>query len=206
MEDFERSTQIEVAFQEHKFARFISVVLHPFLIGPVVFLYFSLSETDDPAFGWLVWFITFLATNVVIGSYVGLMKKRGITDSVDVPDRILRRKPFTVGSLGYLAATVVLWMIQAPIVVVALMAIYAVNTMIATVINHWWKISIHGMAISGVIVPFLYLYGGIWWFLITLFPLMIYSRVKLKAHSPAQAISGIALAFVLTWIQLEFWI
>jgi len=187
-------------------AKVISVILHPFIVGPVVFMHFSFAGTENPAFGWLVWCITFIATNVVIGSYVGLMKRRGITESVDVPERLLRRKPFAIGAAGYAAATILLSLIDAPVTVVVLMSIYAVNTVIATVINHWWKISIHGMAIAGVIVPFLYLYGGSWWWLLVLFPFMIYSRTKLKAHTPAQAISGVVLAFILTWLQLKFWI
>lgn len=205
MKDINLSARIRSGLDEQSVARFISVILHPFLIGPVVFLYFSLAGTDRLAFGWLVWFITFLATNVVIGVYVGLMKREGITRSVDVPERALRLRPFLVGSLGYVLAAIVLYLIHAPVVVTALMSIYAVNTIIATVINNWWKISIHGMAVAGVIVPFLYLHGGAWWWLALLFPAMAYSRVKLKAHSPAQVISGMSLAFVLTWLQLEFW-
>ncbi len=210
MKDFDLAARMRIASQDDTpkafGARLISVILHPFLVGPVVFLHFSFAGTENPAFGWLVWSITFIATNVVIGTYVALMKRRGITTSVDVPERLLRRKPFAIGAAGYAVATLVLYLIEAPVTVVVLMSIYAVNTIIATVINHWWKISIHGMAISGVLVPFLYLYGGSWWWLFMLFPLMIYSRTKLKAHTPAQAISGIALAFILTWLQLELWI
>lgn len=187
-------------------AKLISRVLHPFVLGPVVFLYFSLTFTNSLGFGLLVWFITFLATNVSIGLYVYSMKHRGRTTSIDVPDRILRRAPFRVGIAGYALATLVLYFIDAPVVVIALMGVYTINTSIAMVINHWWKISIHGMGLGGTLVPLLYLYGGLWWFCTLLFPVMIYSRVKLKAHTPAQAISGITLAFVLTWIQFAIWI
>jgi len=187
-------------------ARIISQIFHPFLVGPVAFLYFSLAYTESNSFGMLIWFITFLATNVVIGSYVLLMKKRGQTTSVDVPERMLRRKPFLVGTVGYVIATIVLYSIGAPKIVTALMGVYAVNTAIATFISHWWKISIHGMSIGGTLVPFLYLYGGIWWLATLLLPAMVYSRVKLNAHTPAQAVAGVALAFVLTWIELQLYL
>ncbi|MCF7805362.1 MAG: hypothetical protein K9N46_09350 [Candidatus Marinimicrobia bacterium] len=186
--------------------RLISNLFHPFLVGPAAFLYFSLAYTDRIAFGMLVWFITFLATNVVIGLYVFFMKRRGETVSVDVPERGMRRKPFMVGTVGYVVASVVLLAIGAPRIVWALMAIYAVNTAIATFISHWWKISIHGMSVGGTIVPFLYLYGGLWWLATLVLPAMVYSRVKLKAHSVSQAVMGIVLAFVLTWIELKLWL
>lgn len=192
--------------EDLRFAKIISSVLHPFIVGPLAFLYFSLTETASLWFGWGVWIITFIATDVVIGSYVTIMKQQGRTRSIDVPERVERTKPFVIGVAGYVIATGILWAIGAPTIVVALMAIYAVNTAIATAINHWWKISIHGMSIGGTLVPLLFLYGGFWWLLVLCFPLMIYSRTKLRAHTLAQATAGIALAFVLTWVQLYFWL
>ncbi len=192
--------------EDLRFAKLISVVLHPFIVGPLAFLYFSITQTQSLWFGSGVWLITFVATDVVIGVYVSLMKHRGQTRSIDVPERIQRNKPFIIGVFGYVIATGILWLIGAPIVVVALMSIYAVNTAIATIINLRWKISIHGMSIGGSLVPFLFLFGGFWWLLVLCFPLMIYSRVKLRAHTLAQATAGIALAFVLTWIQLYLWL
>ena len=185
-----------------RIARAISWILPPFIVAPLVFVYLALNHTQSIWFGWLVWFVTFLATNVVIGLYVSSMKRRGTTSSIDVPERLKRRRPFMVGVIGYVAATVILLIIDAPDVVTVLMAIYAVNTTLATVINQWWKISIHGMSVGGTLVPFLYLYGGYWWLLVLAYPLMIYSRVKLRAHTLAQVVAGIAMAFILTWIQL----
>lgn len=189
-----------------RLARIISTVFHPFLIAPLVFLYLSMEHTDTLRFGWEVWFITFIATNVVIGVYVGSMKRRGHTSSIDVPERLKRRRPFAIGVLGYIGATIALILIHAPVIIIALMAAYAVNTTIATIINQWWKISIHGMSLGGSVVPFLFLYGGYWWSLILVFPLMIYSRVKLRAHTLAQVVAGIAMAFLFTWIQLYIWL
>lgn len=206
METGKTSTQELTVGKNTTIAKLISTLFHPFLVGPLAFLHFSLAKTENIWFGWLVWGVTFLATNVVIGTYVFLMKRRGLTTSVDVPERMLRRKPFVIGTIGYIIATGILYLINAPLVVVALMGIYAVNTAIATIISHWWKISIHGMSIGGTLVPFLFLYGGIWWLATLVLPAMVYSRVRLKAHSTAQAIAGIALAFVLTWIELELWL
>lgn len=191
---------------ERNAAKFISTVLHPFIIGPLAFLYFSITRTESIWFGWLVWIITFLATNVVTGVYLTYMKRSGITDSIDVPERIQRQKPFTLGIFGYLIATAILYAIGAPRIVVAMMAIFAINSAIATIINYWWKISIHGMAVAGTLVPFIFLYGSYWWWAVLLFPAMIFSRTRLKAHTPAQVTAGITLAFILTWIQLELWI
>lgn len=206
MDSGEISTQNIAGDDNVTVARLISSIFHPFLVGPLAFLHFSLAYAERLWFGWTVWGITFIATNVVIGSYVFFMKRRGLTTSVDVPERMLRRKPFIIGTIGYVIATGVLVVIGAPRIVWALMAIYAVNTAIATFISHWWKISIHGMSIGGTIVPFLYLYGGGWWWTLLIFPAMVYSRVKLKAHSRGQAIAGIVLAFILTWIELELWL
>ncbi|MBS1271495.1 MAG: hypothetical protein MAGBODY4_00627 [Candidatus Marinimicrobia bacterium] len=206
VETGEATTQNITSDENVTLAKLISSLFHPFLVGPLAFLHFSLAYTDELWFGWVVWGITFIATNLVIGTFVFLMKRRGLTTSVDVPERMLRRKPFIIGTIGYVIATIILYAIGAPRIVWALMAIYAVNTAIATFISHWWKISIHGMSIGGTLVPFLYLYGGLWWFGLLVFPAMIYSRVKLKAHSVGQAVAGITLAFILTWIELALWL
>jgi membrane-associated phospholipid phosphatase len=191
---------------EMQVAKYISTFLHPFVLGPLVFLYFSLHDTDNVWFGWMVWFITFIANNVITGVYLTRMKRIGMTSSIDVPERLLRQKPYIISIFGYIFASILLYIIEAPIIVVAMMLIYAVNSAIATMINQWWKISIHGMAVSGTMVPFIYLYGGYWWFALALFPAMVFSRTRLKAHTTSQVIAGITLAFILTWIQLELWI
>ncbi len=192
--------------QEYVIAKYISRILQPVILAPVSFLYFSFARTSDLWFGTLVWIITFIATNVVMLLYLESMKRDGLTASIDVPERIRRQKPFIVGIIGYLIASALLYLIGAPLIVVAIMTIYAVNTFIATIITSWWKISIHGMSVSGTLVPFIFLFGGYWWWAVLLFPAMIFSRTKLKAHTPAQVAAGITLAFVLTWIQLELWI
>jgi len=182
-------------------AKYISVLLHPFICATVAFL-LLLSDSFLPLSKYLVIVgITFSATVVLPALQVIIMKRRGQTSSLDIPEREVRINPFIKSAIIYGVALIFLWIIHAPQSVTILMWAYAFNTAVATIITKYWKISIHGMALGGpiaalgiVVSPFYF------WCLLLILPIT-YSRVKLNAHTTLQVLAGFTLGFILTTIH-----
>lgn len=183
-------------------ARLISAILHPLIVAPVTFVILLCHTEIGRTKMVLLFGLVIIAIVVVPLLSVVHLKRRGRTASLDVPERANRINPFLISILGYFIVWALLKLTGAPQPVTVLMWIYTTNTAIATFITHYWKISIHGMALGGPIAALGWVVSpGFYWVAIAA-PLIVYSRVKLKAHSIAQVICGFLLGFLLTLIQL----
>ncbi|HCK99041.1 MAG TPA: hypothetical protein DHW42_02890 [Candidatus Marinimicrobia bacterium] len=180
------------------FARFISTVLHPFIVAPVTF-FLLLQNTDLPVVNRIIVFsVASIAAVFLPLIHVYLMKRRGHTSGLDIPEREKRISPFIVSIINYSLALIVIWLLRGPKVFIILMWAYVFNTIVATLITKYWKISIHGMALGGPIAALGQVISlQFYWFIPSVF-LMLYSRVKLKAHTPMQVLAGFILGFFLT--------
>lgn len=184
-------------------AKIISVVLHPFIISSATFLIF-LIYSDIPVFNRVVIMtVALIATVVFPMLHVISMKKRGDTISLDIPEREKRIYPFLLSILIYLIALGVLWLIRSPKPILILMWAYAFNTTVATIVTRYWKISIHGMALGGPVAALGIVISPAFYWLTPSALLILFSRVKLKAHTPAQVITGFILGFLLTYIHFK---
>jgi len=182
-------------------AKYISVLLHPFVCATIAFL-FLLSNTYISLSKYLIIIgITFSATVVFPTIQVLIMKHRGHTASMDIPEREKRIKPLFFGVIFYSVALILLWIFRSPKPIIILMWAYAFNTTVATVITKYWKVSIHGMALGGPIAALGIIVSPLYfWYFFLVFP-MAYSRVKLKAHTTTQVFTGFILGFLLTSIH-----
>jgi hypothetical protein len=93
---------------------------------------------------------------------------------------------------------------HAPLLTTVVMFGYFVGTLFLFFINLYWKISIHTMGIAGPTTVLVFVFGYWGALLGLLLPPVIWSRVYLKKHTVAQAITGAILGFVLTAIALSF--
>jgi membrane-associated phospholipid phosphatase len=185
------------------FAKIISVVLHPFIISSTTFLIF-LIYSDIPVFNRVVIMtVALIATVVFPMLHVILMKKRGDTISLDIPEREKRIYPFLLSILIYVIALGILLLIQSPRPILILMWAYVFNTTIATIVTRYWKISIHGMALGGPVAALGIVVSPSFYWLTPSALLILFSRVKLKAHTPTQVITGFILGFLLTCIHFK---
>lgn len=176
----------------------ISVVFHPLIIAPLTFGMIFFSNLYKTSKMWEYFVISIAATLLAPIIHVSLMKKQGKTSGLDVPEREMRKSPFISGIISYLIALFIFWMLKAPKPALVLMWAYAFNTTVATLITHYWKISIHGMAVGGPTAALGYALSSNFYLLLLALPLIVYSRVSLKAHTPMQVIAGFALGFILT--------
>jgi len=122
---------------------------------------------------------------------------------LDIPARTDRNHPLLVASASYLIGTVVLVAVYAPLLTTVVMFGFFAGTLFLFFINLCWKISIHAMGIAGptTVLVFVFGYWGV--LLGLLLPPVIWSRVYLKKHTVAQAITGAVLGFVLTAVMLS---
>ncbi|RKY56147.1 MAG: hypothetical protein DRP89_01980 [Candidatus Neomarinimicrobiota bacterium] len=179
-------------------SQIISIIFHPILFAPMAFALIFFSSLYKSSKGLECFVISIIATSLTPMIYVYLMKKHGRTKGLDVPEREKRKDPFIIGIVAYLIALLLFWILKAPKPALVLMWAYAFNTMVAILITHYWKISIHGMAAGGPTAALGYVISSNFYLLLLMLPLLVYSRVALKAHTPMQVIAGFALGFILT--------
>jgi membrane-associated phospholipid phosphatase len=183
-------------------ARFISMVTHPPVISIPTFiiLNYFLAGSNQFIVPSLI-SITFGALIPIVTSLILIKKMK--TD-LDITDRTKRTMPLILAICSYLIGFLVLLWFGAPAVVSALMLIYGTNTLIILIINFYWKISIHAMGLAGPTAAFIFAFGFVGVIIGLIIPLVMWSRLKLKKHTPSQVIAGSVLGLLLTWIQLSY--
>lgn len=122
---------------------------------------------------------------------------------LDVPARTERGRPLLFACTSYLIGTAALVAAHAPLLTTVLMFGYFAGTLCLFFINLYWKISIHTMGIAGPTTVLIFVFGYWGVLLGLLLPPVIWSRVYLKKHTVAQAITGAVLGFVLTAVALS---
>ncbi|MBN2280969.1 MAG: hypothetical protein JXQ65_10335 [Candidatus Marinimicrobia bacterium] len=185
------------------FAKSISNIIHPLILSPLTFtiLFFNLPMRHG--FSYLYLIITLFSISIIPFAYVWKMKTEGKIENIDIPDRKQRQEPFIKGTILFLITSFLLIILRAPQRLVLIMIIYTINTALATLITKYWKISVHGLSFGIPIATFGMILSKRYFYFSTLLPLLIYSRVKLKAHSIAQVIAGFSLGFILTVLQIK---
>lgn len=183
-------------------AQFISMVAHPPVISIPTFiiLNYFLAGPDH--------FVVPALISVIFGALIPIstsliLIKKMHTD-LDITDRTKRTVPLIFAICSYLLGFLVLLWYGAPAIVSAFMLIYGTNTLIILIINFYWKISIHAMGIAGPTAAFIFTFGAVGVLMGLIIPLVMWSRLKLKKHTPLQVIAGSLLGLLLTWIQLSY--
>jgi membrane-associated phospholipid phosphatase len=126
----------------------------------------------------------------------------GLISSPDIPDRQQRFLPLVVAAIVLFVGFLALSFAHAPRLIQALMACYAIETLIVAIISCWWKISIHTATMGCSLVVLTVQFGAIVLPCYLLLPLVGQARIVLERHTIAQTIAGAFLGIVLTTIQL----
>jgi len=186
--------------QSLKLAETISLLTNPaiLLVAAAGFIIYRYSEGLTQFFYWMVIAVSLLLLPGVIYSISTWVKeKRFDIDITQREDRIVPLMLATLGALigGYMVTnrldSINLQFIS-NVLVAFLLAI--------TVITFIWKISLHTSTLAAM-VTMLVLFSGpkFGWVFLLLIP-VIWSRLKLKQHSPAQLLvgAGLGVAVILT--------
>jgi membrane-associated phospholipid phosphatase len=122
---------------------------------------------------------------------------------IDMPQREDRFYPLLLVILSYLMGVVVLYLFTAPPIITVLMFCYFSNTVMVLLISLFWKISIHSMGVAGPSAALIYFFGYAGLIFALLVPVVMWSRVFLKRHTPSQVIMGALLGFLFTTAQIN---
>lgn len=181
-------------------ASFISTVSNPPLVAIPVFLVINYTLLYNGNWAWFSFLsIFFVSILPIITSSLWILRNNL---EVDMPRREDRIYPLLLVILSYVVGVIVLFAAGAPSLTSALMVCYLNNTLIVLLFSLFWKISIHAMGIAGPATALIYLFGwpGLAFSLVV--PLVVWSRLHLKRHTPVQLITGTTLGYLLTALQL----
>ena len=153
-------------------------------------------------------------------AYIARLVKQGEASSLEIRQREHRTKPFLVGIACYALGAVVLGGVGETAVplVVAMAALFPLNTAIVLLINLRWKMSVHLTAMAGFVSMLLVIAATAWtgvpdgWSghlsvgavapLLVLVPLMAWARVRVGAHTWGQALAGALFGLAVPAAQL----
>lgn len=184
------------------FAWVISVLLHPFVMAIAMFLYLPWrAGQTGAAYPLTALFFLFFSVLAPL-LYLKWQQARGRIDDLDIRDRRKRQRYYNDFLILYaLQLLLAIWLFDSSILWAYAFG-YLVNTALYAFINRTWKISIHGAGVGGPTGILLFLEGGQYWPLIFLVIPLLWSRVKLRYHTPAQVISGATLGGALFYLEM----
>jgi hypothetical protein len=173
-------------------ARVLSVVLHPFAVFAALAL-LAAWRLDRAAFGRTA--IGMAVVIAVMAVFIAQRRRSGRWTTVDASHK--RDRPLLYALMLALLVGYGWWMGGAASPAVA--GLIAVGAMVftAAVLNRWIKLSLHmaSLAFAGVAALSLVRVIGI--AALLLLPLLAWSRLKMRRHTPAEVIGGaiLGLAF-----------
>lgn len=186
----------------YELARIFSTAFNPFLTALGLFVVLAHTLAPDDASFWRLLLASTAFSSIGPMLYVLRLYATGRVTDLDMSIRAEREAVFSVFVFFYFAGTAALWAMHAPVLIVATMAGYTASCVVVGIITRYWKISMHALGVTAPLVIFFYLYGDRPLPFVVLVPLVGWSRVFLRAHTPLQVIAGSALGF--TTVTLFF--
>jgi membrane-associated phospholipid phosphatase len=196
--------------EKHKseFARLISLIFNPLWFS-IIFLFYLVSSKDfsrSDNIGIII--AGSLSAFVLPVLIIGYMVRVGKTSHMDIPERSKRIVPFIIFSIIYGVTFLISYKIGLPGAFNVVVFAIFINTIIYGIITLWWKISIHCAGVAGYLSATMLIMGQRNIFLWLIIPVLCWSRIRLKAHTPMQTAVGAALGGTLTWIEIvlaDYW-
>jgi hypothetical protein len=187
--------------KEEKIAENISKILSPVVIAFIATLWFSifsplqshdlLTITTSIILG--IFFLSIFPAFAVVYNF-----KKGKID-LWVSDRKTRTPFYFVALTGYIIASIVFFMLDYKAMFVLSIA-YIFVTAVIMLVNLFWKVSTHSGGVTGPVTALIHGFGIYAIPLTALIPIVIWARLKLKAHSLMQLIMGVVIAAFFTSI------
>jgi hypothetical protein len=108
-----------------------------------------------------------------------------------------RRIPLIISTILYIVSTYIIFRFKVPFFLKSFFLAVAFLSFTATLINFWWKISLHsigaGAILALVVILSMRMYTPLLWYVIPVIiagGLILSSRLQLNLHNPGQVWSG----------------
>ncbi|MBC8523928.1 MAG: hypothetical protein OQK67_09345 [Chlorobium sp.] len=189
----------------HRFASLLSWVISPVVVAPAAYCLVASGFKGDPS-RWDYLIVLFLASTIVPMLLIYGLKKIGKVSDYNITFREQRFLPLlvmiAVNFLGY----ELMQQLEAPRIFTGILLFNAVNTVLILLITLQWKISIHLLSLtSSIALVYLQLGDVAFWFFL-LVPVLMWSRIYLKAHTFMQTLVGSLVGFLVMYVELKWWI
>lgn len=190
-----------------KLAKISSIIFHPVFI-PVYGMIIIFSAPT--LLGYLPFkvkkllLLIVLINNVLLPvSLLPLFRYKNLISSWTINSRIERNIPIIISSLLYLLTSFIIFRLPIPVFLKSFIIAVFILSVIITLINFWWKISLHsagvGALVSLVVILAFKMYTPLVWYLISVViiaGLVLSSRLRLNSHSPLQVWVGFLTGFL----------
>ena len=190
----------------NRLAKIITVIFHPLfmpLYGMVIIF------AAPTLFGYLPFnimkliFLIILVNNVLLPiSLLPFFVHRGIISSYTINERKERNVPLIISTVLYGTTSYIIFRFPIPVFLKSFIFSTAFLSLIVTLINFKWKISLHsvgsGALIALVLILSVKMLTPLQWYLIATFiaaGLTLSSRLKLNMHNPQQVWVGLLTGF-----------
>jgi hypothetical protein len=188
-------------------AKIVSIIFHPLFMP----LYGMLIIFSAPTlFGYLplpvkkLLFLIVLINNVLLPmSLLPFFLRRNVISSWTIDDRRERIIPLVLATILYSVTSFIFFRYQIPFFLKSFIFAAAFISLLVTVINFWWKISLHsvgaGALLAMVLILSFKMYTPLVGYMISVIitaGLVLSSRLKLNHHNPPQVWFGFGTGFL----------
>ena len=177
-----------------RIANLTSNTLNPFALSLVLILLFSFRSTSS-ALDVVKWSLISVAVSLlpVLFVVIYLVRNQKL-EGLFIITRRQRTKIYLLAGVCAGIDCIILANLGAPKELMAAFIAGFSAVIVFTGINLLWKISIHTAFVTASVTALIILYGAIAAVAVVLVPLMAWSRIELKHHSPAQVAAGALIA------------
>lgn len=181
-----------------KFALFISAISNPLFIS-IPFSYFLVLRTSgDPAYS-LAWTIISMSFAGLVGLFVLYGVKRGFFSDYDVTKRQERPPLFAFTGIITVLYFIAIFILNGPKILLVSLGALLFAILLAEIINTKIKASMHMAVFSSLSLVLIILYGGAFWLLLLFAPVVAWSRLRLKRHTPREIVAGTILGITIVF-------
>jgi len=203
-------TEINTIYKKgisEKLAKIVSIVFHPLfmplyglaiLISAPTFLRYLPPEAKR------ILFLVVLINNVLIPlALLPFLRYRDIISSYQIDDRRERIIPLLTTSILYCTTSFIVFRFQVPFFLKSFIFATSVVAIIVSMINFWWKISIHAVGAGALTATVLSLsirmHTPLTWYLLAVVlssGVVLSARLRLNSHNPSQVWVGYLTGFM----------
>lgn len=192
------------------FANIISTVFHPLLMityGMILTLFYTYLAIYPMNMKLIMVGGAFVCTAVIPGLFILLLKFSGSISDLELTNRRERVLPFLIMIFSVMVFVFFVRRMQVPFWLIGLLIGAALSLLVSMGINFYWKISVHGIGIGGLIgavmgIARIHMMNAYWLFILLILSagLVASARIILNKHTPMQMYGGICLGFICTFV------
>jgi hypothetical protein len=186
-----------------RLARLTSSILNPFLVSfiIIVILAFDSASSMADAVKWSL--ISVVPSVLPVFSVVVYLVINKKMDSFNVQPRKQRTRIYLLASALAVISCVILFVLEAPELLRATFVSGLIAIVVFMAINLFWKISLHTAFVAASVTILIIVYGSMAAWTPVFLLLVVWARMEMRQHSPAQMASGALLAAGI--VVLVFW-